>query len=156
MATEKIILDGHELHTPQSTTPFTVVPFVDLPRARPETIQSEHKSLEERENMAQSTRSFSADQGVGDRAYTQDTSGTIPNARQRENEAIHKVTAPLTPRDLRAQDLGDAAAANWGSHMRIEIGSLDSHVSLEVGIDDCNRKKYMEDDKEPIYTSVKE
>jgi len=156
MATEKVILDGHELHTLQSTTPSTVVPFGDPPRARPQTTQAEHKSLEERENMAQSTRSFSADQGVGGRAYTQDTSETIPNARQRENKAIHKVTAPLTPRDSRARDLGDAAAANWGSHMRIEIGSLDSHVALEVGIDDCNRKKYMEDDNEPLYTSVKE
>jgi len=54
-----------------------------------------------------------------------------------------------------AQDLGDAAAANWGSHLRIGIGTLDSRVTLESGISDCHGRKYMEDDAEPRYTGLK-
>jgi len=55
-----------------------------------------------------------------------------------------------------AQDLEDATAANWGSHLWIQIGSGSSRVSLETGHHYQQKDDKVYSEVEPTYSGLKE
>jgi len=149
MSTDKVHIDEDELATLQFTTPFTLVPLVEAPCAKAAPTVTDFHQLE-----ARGTTPMQAGLHAGAKDAT---SVTLPSSRQSGNpppppQRSLTPEAQLETRVLRE----DATAANWGSHLLIQVGTDTSHVTLKAGNLDNNCDQIVDDPIEPIYYGCKE
>lgn len=151
------VVDDEDLAQLQFATPFKLVPFAesvkisnpvnqDMSKGRKAMDMSLSQTGAHSHEPAQSPSSRSSSI-VSDSSDCGQHIGP-PFRSEVEMSASSQVASP--------KDAEDAAAANWGSHLWIRIGTGSDSTVLEIGHESAPAKAQPFDDAEPIYTGLKE
>jgi len=126
------------------------VPFVETPCAKVASTVSASQQVEAQDIASKQAQLHDADKDA--------ISTTLLRGRQSRNppppppQKPPTIEAQLDTKALRE----DAAAANWGSHLLIHVGTDTSHVTLEAGNLDNNCDQIVDVPVEPTYYGCKE
>lgn len=126
MSTDKVCIDDDKLALLQFATPFRLVPFVETPCAKAALIVSPSQQLGAQEIVSKQARLHDTDKDAMSSTLLRDRQSHDPPTPLSQKPPT--IEAQLDTKTLR----GDAAAANWGSHLLIYVGTDTSHVTLEA------------------------